>query len=366
MADSCELIRLATPEVATLQPYQPGKSVAAIQRELGLDKVIKLASNENPIGPGKKAFNALRTFSAFSRYPDGDEHGLKLALARHHGVSPEQITLGNGSNEILELVSRSVTTARHEIIFSQHAFAVYPLIAQLIGAKAVVAPAKDWGHDVEAMQAAINQRTRVMFIANPNNPTGTWLDQHSLRSLIESAPEHMVVVMDEAYFDYVQEETYPDCSQWVDEFPNLLVTRTFSKAHGLAGLRIGYGISHKDLAELMHRVRQPFSVNSMALCAAEAALGDQEHITQSVILNQQGMHQLTEAFTAMGLAYLPSVGNFICVEVPDSGAALYAKLLRHGVIVRPIDIYGMPNYVRITIGLAEENERFISALSEVI
>jgi len=212
-----------------------------------------------------EAKQAILSASELSRYPDGNAHDLKMELAKYHGVNEDQIIIGNGSNEILELIARAITQPQHEVIFSEHAFAVYQLVTQAVGAKAVIVPAKDWGHDIVAMQAAINENSRVMFIANPNNPTGTWLDKQTLRTLFESIPDHMVVVLDEAYFEYVQEDAYPNCVQWVNEFPNLLVTRTFSKAYGLAGLRIGYGISHRDTADLMNRVRQPFNVNSPAL-----------------------------------------------------------------------------------------------------
>ena len=366
---TCDLINLATPGVAGLLPYQPGKPVEELERELGISNIIKLASNENPLGPGAKAKQAISSTSELSRYPDGNAHDLKNALAKQHGVNTDQITIGNGSNEILELISRATTGSQHEVIFSEHAFAVYPLVTQAVGAKAVVIPAKNWGHDLPAMQAAINENTRLMFVANPNNPTGTWLDTQSLRTLLVSCPEHMLVVVDEAYFEYVDEDDYPDCIQWVSEFPNLLVTRTFSKAFGLAGLRIGYGISHRDIADLMNRVRQPFNVNSLALSAAEAALGDNEHLRESISLNQAGMKQLTKSFDEMNLQYIPSVGNFICVDLQttgQNGMEIYKKLLHQGVIVRPVDNYGMPNHMRITIGLKEENEKFIKALESVL
>lgn len=366
---SCDLINLATPGVAGLHPYQPGKPVEELERELGIKNIIKLASNENPLGPGEKAKQAISLFSELSRYPDGNGHDLKLTLSKLHSVRPDQITLGNGSNEILELITRAITGPQHEIIFSEHAFAVYPLVTQAVGAKAIVVPAQDWGHDIVAMQSAINKNSRIMFIANPNNPTGTWLRKQALRTLLESTPEHMIVVLDEAYYEYVEEDDYPNCVQWVNEFPNLLVTRTFSKAFGLAGLRIGYGISHREIADLMNRVRQPFNVNSLALTAAEAALTDRDHLQQSVRLNQNGMAQLTNAFDVMNLQYIPSVGNFICVDIEQSGQSgveIYKKLLNKGVIVRPVDNYGMPNHLRITIGLEEENEKFINALDSVL
>ena len=366
---TCDLINLATPGVAGLLPYQPGKPVEELERELGISNIIKLASNENPLGPGAKAKQAISSTSELSRYPDGNAHDLKNALAKQHGINTDQITIGNGSNEILELITRATTGSKHEVIFSEHAFAVYSLVTQAVGAKAVVVPAKNWGHDLSAMQAAINENTRLMFVANPNNPTGTWLDTQVLRTLLESCPEHMLVVVDEAYFEYVGEDDYPDCIKWVSEFPNLLVTRTFSKAFGLAGLRIGYGISHSDIADLMNRVRQPFNVNSLALSAAEAALADNEHLQQSISQNQVGMKQLTKAFDNMNLHYIPSVGNFICVDMESTaqtGMEIYNKLLHQGVIVRPVENYGLPNHLRVTVGLKDENEKFIKALQSIL
>ena len=365
----CDLINLATPGVAGLLPYQPGKPVEELERELGISNIIKLASNENPLGPGAKAKQAILIASELSRYPDGNAHDLKKALAKRHSVNTDQITIGNGSNEILELITRAITGPQHEVIFSEHAFAVYPLVTQAVGARAVVVPAKNWGHDLSAMQAVINENSRLMFVANPNNPTGTWLDTQTLRTLLESCPEHLLLVVDEAYFEYVGEDDYPDCIQWLNEFPNLLVTRTFSKAFGLAGLRIGYGISHRDIADLMNRVRQPFNVNSLALSAAAAALDDIDHLQQSISMNQAGMKQLTTAFDDMNLQYIPSVGNFICVDMESTahtGMEIYNKLLHQGVIVRPVDNYAMPNHLRITIGLEEENEKFIKTLESVL
>lgn len=362
---SCDLLKLATPGVAGLQPYHPGKPVEELERELGIGDIVKLASNENPLGTGDRALEAIKTMADFSRYPDGNGFSLKATLAQYHGVESGQITLGNGSNDILELIARSVVSPGQEVIFSEHAFAVYPLVTQAIGAKSVVVPAKDWSHDLAAMQAAVTGNTRLMFIANPNNPTGTWSEEVPLRRLLESVPEDLVVVVDEAYCDYVEEEEYPQCIRWLHAFPNLVVTRTFSKAHGLAGLRVGYGVSHPGLADLMNRVRQPFNVNSVAQVAAEAALHDAEHIERSVVVNRNGMQLLIESFDQLGLDYIPSVANFICVDMGRDAQPVYEKLLHKGVIVRPIAGYGMPNHLRVTIGLESQNEKFITALKKV-
>lgn len=366
---TCDLINLATTAVAGLHPYQPGKPVEELERELGIRNIIKLASNENPLGSGKKARQVMASMVELSRYPDGNAHDLKNALAKKHNVHTDQITIGNGSNEILELITRAITESQHEVIFSAHAFAVYALVTQAIGAKAVVVPAKNWGHDLVAMQAAITKNTRLMFIANPNNPTGTWLDIQSLQTLLEFCPEHLVVVVDEAYFEYVDADDYPNCIAWVNKFSNLLVTRTFSKAFGLAGLRIGYGVSHRDIADLMNRIRQPFNVNSLAMSTAVAALTDIDHLQQSIRLNRSGMQQLITAFDAMNLQYIPSVGNFICVDLESTGhqgIEIYARLLSQGVIVRAIASYDMPYHLRVTIGLEIENEKFIYALKLVL
>lgn len=363
---SCDLQKLATPGVASLQPYEPGKPVEDLERELGLKNIIKLASNENPLGSSPRALAVLNNPGDPARYPDGNGFRLKAALAEYHDVQAEQITLGNGSNEILELIARAILTPAHEVIFSEHAFAVYPLVTQAIGARSVVVPAKNHSHDPHAMVAAVTSNSRLMFVANPNNPTGTWLQRSELRQLLESVPDDLIVVVDEAYFDYVQEPDYPNCMEWLADFPNLLVTRTFSKAYGLAGLRIGYGVAHRDLADLLNRVRQPFNINSLALACAEAALQDREHIARTISNNQSGMRQLVDAFDALGLEYIPSAGNFICVDMKRPGREIYNRLLHEGVIARPVDNYGLPNHLRVTIGREEENERFIRALEKVI
>tara|TARA_B100000929_G_scaffold162358_2_gene128478 strand:+ start:1931 stop:3034 length:1104 start_codon:yes stop_codon:yes gene_type:complete len=364
---SCDLFSLATPGVFGLEPYRPGKSIEELQRELGLEEVIKLASNENPLGPSQNVLNVIGSIKDLSRYPDGNGFNLKKKLAEKHSVDIESITLGNGSNDILEMATRVFVTDQHEVIYSKHSFAVYPLVTQAVGAKHVVTPANDWGHDLDAMLNSVNDRTRLMFIANPNNPTGTWVDKNNLRSLLEQIPGHVIVLVDEAYFEYAStEEQYPDCSSWINDFNNLIVTRTFSKAYGLAALRIGYSLSHPDIANLLNRVRQPFNNNSLALVAADVALQDLEHIKNSVKLNQLGMHQLTQAFCNMGLDYISSKGNFVCVNFKQPAIEIYENLLKAGVIVRPISDYGMPNHLRITIGLECENTKFIKGLEKIM
>jgi len=357
---------LATPGVASLKPYQPGKPIEELQRELGLRDIIKLASNENPLGAGKRAMKVLRKVRDIARYPDGNCFRLKERLAARHGLDPSQITLGNGSNEILELIARAIVLPQHEIVFSEHAFAVYPLVTQAVGARAVVVPARQWGHDLPAMADAITKKTRLVFVANPNNPTGTWVDEDTLRAFLCRVPDEVIVVLDEAYFDYARVPGYPDASSWINDFSNLLVTRTFSKAHGLASLRIGYGLSHPSVADLLNRVRQPFNVNGVAQTVAEVAIDDADHIAHSVQLNTVGMDYLIKAVNDLDLEHIPSAANFLCINVNRPAREVYEAMLQRGVIIRPVDNYGLPQHIRVSIGLPEENEKFVRVLKEVL
>ncbi len=362
----------ATPGVCGLHPYQPGKPSDELRREYGVSDIVKLASNENPLGSSPRVHEVLAgKFAELAHYPDGNGFALKQALAERHGVDMAQITLGNGSSDVLEFVVRVFVQPGDEVLFSEHAFAMYPIITQAASAQAVVAPARDWGHDLEAMYSLISERTRVIFIANPNNPTGTWLPGDELQAFIAAVPERVAVVVDEAYFEYASSPAlgaagYPDTSRWLDRFPNLLVTRTFSKAYGLAGLRVGYSLSHPDMANLMNRIRPPFNVNSLALAAATVALLDEAHVHQAVNLNVEEMERVTDAVTEMGLDFIPSVGNFVSIDVGGNAASVYDALLYAGVIVRPVANYGMPRHLRVTLGLAAENERFLAALRKVL
>jgi histidinol-phosphate aminotransferase len=368
-----DLLDLATPGVQGLQPYSPGKPLSELEREYGVRNAVKLASNENPLGPSPAVLEALRSeFDDLARYPDGNGFTLKAALAARLGVNTDSITLGNGSNDVLELVARAFLAPQSSAVFSAHAFAVYPIVSQAVGAHSRVVPAHDgsrgprFGHDLDAMLKAVTSDTRVVFVANPNNPTGTWVDKSALRSFVERLPESVIIVIDEAYFEYVEEPDYPNAMHWVSEFPNLLVTRTFSKAYGLAALRVGYGVSQSSLANILNRVRQPFNVNSFSQAAAVAALQDSAHLAESVRINREGMQQLIEGFDALKLGYIPSVGNFISVDVGRDPGQVYESLLRKGVIVRPVDNYGMPGYLRVSIGLPEENRRFLESLEQVL
>ena len=363
----CDVLALATPGVRGLSPYQAGKPLAELEREYGVRNAIKLASNENPLGPSPKAITAAHAaLDDILRYPDGNAFALKQALAQHLSVDSACVTIGNGSNDVLELATRAFVTSTHEVVFSAHAFAVYPIVTQAVGAKAVVTPVVAWGHDLAAMRAAITERTRMVFVANPNNPTGTWLPAKALEAFILGLPSHVIAVVDEAYFEYVEEPAYASMLPLVARCPNLIVMRTFSKAYGLAGLRVGYAVSTPDVADVLNRVRQPFNVNAVALAAATAALGDPEHVRQAAARNRDGMLQITQGATRLGLSFIPSAGNFVCIDFGRPAAAIYEGLLRQGVIVRPVANYGMPNHLRVTIGLPEENARFLDALAKVL
>ena len=364
---SCDLLSLATKGVAGLQPYHPGKPISDLKRELGLTDIVKLASNENPLGPSRAVLDAIAATTDLSRYPDGNGFDLKAALAKKHQVNANQITLGNGSNDVLEMTARAFVSSQHQVIYSQHSFAVYPIVTQAVGAEHVVVPAVEWGHDLDAMLAAITDKTRLMFIANPNNPTGTWVNSSRLRAVLEQVPEHVIVLVDEAYFEYGEPvDDYPDASQWLGDFPNLIVTRTFSKAYGLAALRIGYALSHPDVANLLNRVRQPFNNNQLALVAAETALADGDYIKKSIDVNTTGMEYLVKSFDDMGLEFIPSLGNFICVDFEQDADPIYQELLKAGVIVRPVANYGMPRHLRISIGTESENKKFVHELGRIL
>jgi len=364
---------LAMPGVQALRPYEPGKPVATLERELGIRDAVKLASNENPLGPSPRALAAIQAaLDDLHIYPDGNGFALKQALANRHGLAPEQLTLGNGSNEILELVARTWLGPGRNAVFSQHAFAVYPLVVQAVSAEGRAADAlpvdsgQPFGHDLDAMLARVDAGTRVVFVANPNNPTGTWVSAAALEGFLARVPAETLVVVDEAYAEYVEAPNYPDTTQWVQRFPNLLVTRTFSKIHGLAGLRLGYSVSSIGVAELLNRVRQPFNVNSLAQAAGLAALADAGHVAESVRVNREGLAQVTAALGERGLGFIPSVGNFITFDVRQPAGPVYERLLRQGVIVRPLANYGLPTHLRVTIGARGENDRFLGALDRVL
>ncbi|MDE0177747.1 MAG: histidinol-phosphate transaminase, partial [Gammaproteobacteria bacterium] len=329
--------------IAGLQPYQPGKPVEELMRERGVADAVKLASNENPRGPGPLVQKAMAQ-ADLSRYPDGTGFRLKAALTEHLGVDTPCITLGNGSNDVLDLSARVALSPGTRGVIDQHCFVVYPLAITAANGDVARVPSREWGHDLDALAAAVDERTRIVYLANPNNPTGTWFDDAMLDAFLAAVPRDVWVVLDEAYAEYVDEPSYPDGIRFIERHPNLIVTRTFSKVHALAALRIGYSVSSPEFADLLNRVRQPFNANSLALAAAEAALADTEHVAESRRLNSEGMARLAEGFTALSLEWIPSAGNFVTVRLgPNHDAArVYDALLDDGVIVRPVANYGMP------------------------
>mgnify|MGYP000178633034 CR=1 FL=1 len=360
---------LATPGVRKITPYQPGRPVEEVAAEFGIARPVKLASNENPLGPSPQGIKAMQTVHNLARYPDGNGTGLKERIATRHDLDVACITLGNGSNDILEFVCRAFVNPGDEVIFSRHAFAVYPLATLAVGGTPVETPVLNWGCKLEAMLQAVTDRSRVIFIANPNNPTGTWLAAAELKPFLAEVPDHVIVVIDEAYAEYVTGSAYPDypdCTQWLNDYPNLLVTRTFSKIFGLAGLRVGYGVSSPEIADYLNRVRQPFNVNTLAQVAAAAALDDDSHIRQSREMNLSGLTYLTDACKSRGLSYIPSAGNFLAIDFSRPAQDLFEAMMQQGVIVRPIANYGMPDFLRVTIGSEDENRRFIEVLDRVL
>lgn len=364
---ACDFISLAAPGVQKLSPYQPGKPIEELERELGLNDIIKLASNENPLGCSPRVLTAIDSgLGELALYPDGNGFVLKKALADFYDRPLAEVTLGNGSNDILELVGRAFLKPGDEAVFSQHSFAVYPLVVQAVGATGISVPALEWGHDLVAMAAAITDKTRVVFIANPNNPTGTWVEEGELDAFLMAVPENVLVVLDEAYGEYVEPGQLPNGLDFLDRYPNVIVSRTFSKAYGLAALRIGYAFAHPDITNVLNRVRQPFNVNALALRAAVAALADQDFVARSRALNAAGMLQITAGVRALGLDVIPSRGNFLCVHLGRPGLPIYDALLHQGVIVRPVTNYGMPDFLRVTIGTEAENARFLAALKAVL
>ena len=368
------LLDLAAPGIRGLHPYVPGKPIEELERELGISNTLKLASNENPLGPSPLGLAAARAvIGNIHLYPDDQGFRLRNKLASHLGVLPAAITPGAGSSDVIDMVARGFLGPGRNAVFARHSFAMYAIYTRAIGAEGRVAepnpadhPRMPYGHNLEALSAQVDRDTRVVFIANPNNPTGTWVDGDALEGFLAALPGHVIAVLDEAYTEYVDEPEFPDGLALLPRFPNLIVTRTFSKIYGLAGLRVGYGVSSPELAAVINRVRHPFNVNSLALAAAEAALDDLGHLQRSVDTNRRGLVQLAAGFDELGLGYIPSVGNFICVDTGRSGAEVYNALLRKGCIVRPVANYELPRHLRVSVGRPEENQRLLSALKEVL
>jgi len=358
----------APPYVRAMSPYQPGKPISEVARELGLEEsgIVKLASNENPRGTSPAALQAARAaLEEVARYPDGNGFALKQVLAQFHRIDPAMLVLGNGSNDVLELASIAFLGPGTSAVFSQHCFVVNRLATQARGAEGIETRASEFGHDLDAMRAAVRDDTRVIFVSNPNNPTGTFVAPEGVRAFLQRVPAQVLVVLDEAYYEYLEPDQQSASIEWIAEFPNLLVTRTFSKAYGLAGLRVGYGVARPEVADLMNRIRQPFNVSNVAQAAAIAALADTAFVAESAELNRAGMKQLASGFDSLGLEWIPSCGNFISVKVGDGGA-VFKRLLERGVIVRPVAGYGMPEYLRVSIGLETENQRLLETLAAVL
>jgi histidinol-phosphate aminotransferase len=358
--------------VRAIAPYQAGKPISEVAREFGLDEasIVKLASNENPFGVPESAQQAMaRAAADLGRYPDANAFELKAALSQRYDVPADWITLGNGSNDILEIAAHAFVQKGESVVYAQYSFAVYALATQGVGGRAIVVPAREYGHDLDAMAAAIEPDTRLVYIANPNNPTGTFIPAPQIEAFLASVPSNVIVVLDEAYNEYLAPGDQFESAQWVRKYPNLVVSRTFSKAYGLAGLRVGFAIAQPDVTDLMNRIRQPFNVNSLAQAAAIAALNDKEFLEKGAKNNFEGYRQLTAAFDEMGLEYVPSYGNFVLVKVgadEGAGARVNLALLRQGVIVRPVGAYGLPQWLRISIGLPAENATFIDALKKAL
>ncbi|OIQ95484.1 histidinol-phosphate aminotransferase 2 [mine drainage metagenome] len=359
---------LAPSYIRAIAPYQPGKPISELERELGITGIVKLASNENPLGASPAAVAAMQeAIKTIALYPDGNGFDLKDALVKRYGVTHANVTLGNGSNDLLELAARAFLTPGDKVVYSAHAFAVYALASQAVGATGISVPAaKGYGHDLPAMlKAAKDNKAKIVFIANPNNPTGTFLSADELEVFLRGLPPEILVVLDEAYNEYLPEDKRYDSVSWLKEFPNLIISRTFSKAYGLAGLRVGYALAHEQVTDMMNRVRQPFNVNSVAQAAAVAALRDVSFVKKTFELNRRGMLQITEGLTKLGLEYIPSFGNFVAFRIGNA-TAMYRRLLELGVIVRPIANYDMPDWLRVSIGLESENAKFLSALEKCI
>ena len=363
--ETIDFKKLANRHVSELTPYQPGKPIAELERELGITSSIKLASNENPLGASQQAIQAASiALRDMHIYPDGACYELKQLLSPFLSVATNQLTIGNGSENILEMIIKSYLQSGDHAVISQYAFLTIPILIKSYGGIAKVVPAKSWGHDIPEMIKSIDDKTRIIFVVNPNNPTGTYTNLNDFELLMKQVPPHVVVVIDEAYSEYISASDYPNAINYLSTYSNLIICRTFSKAYGLASLRLGYAVSSPEITDILNRSRLPFNVNSVAVKAGCAALLDQAHVQQSVLLNNEGMEYLTAQLREVGYDFIPSLGNFITINV-GVGLEIYQKLLHHGVIVRPLTAYGMPQHIRVTVGTPEQNKRFISALKMV-
>lgn len=360
---------LANAGIRLLSPFQPGKPICELERELGIKNIIKLASNENPLGPGIKAHTAIKKhLDSLALYPDASGYNLKQAIAEKWQIEPHQITLGAGSEALFVLIGQAFIRPGQEVLISQYSFATFTIATHIFQGQPVVIPAKDWGHDLDATLAAITPKTQLIFLANPNNPTATWHDHKTLAAFFDKLPPHILVVLDEAYAEFmIDHKNYPDSRALLTAYPNIIITRTFSKMYGLAGLRLGYAISHPDVASMLNRAKLPFNVSSLAMVAATAALNDEEHIQATLALTREGLEYFQSEMTKMGIAFLPPSGNFITIDLKQDTAAVYGLLLRDGIIVRPLTAnYNMPHFLRITAGTMQQNQRFIKSLRKIL
>lgn len=355
--------------VLGLKPYEPGLPLEQTQKKLGLEKVIKLASNENPLGPSPKALDLLKgqlnSFSSdLNRYPDGNAYDLKEAISKKYSVDMNQITIGNGSNDLIEFVSRCFLGEGKKAIYSQHGFAIYPLAIKSTGAIPIKSKAKNWGHDLELMKDLVDEKTKLIFIASPNNPTGTAKTLKEIKDFLNNLPEDILVFLDQAYFEYIEGTEFDIPFSLIDDYPNLVISRSFSKAHGLAALRLGFCISNPELSDYLNRVRQPFNANSLALDLGKIALSDQEHIDKSVKINSSGMERVKTAFDSFNYSYIESWGNFISFDAKQDSDNAFQYFLKKGVILRSLKVYEMPQHLRVSIGTEEEMDFFLKVLEE--
>ena len=363
-----ELFATAKPNLSGVKNYKPGKPIEEVEREYGIRNAIKMASNENPLGPSPKAVAAMRQVLAKShRYPDGGCFYLRRKLAKALSVSEESLVFGNGSDELLVFAVRAFVSPGDEIIIADPTFLIYEIAGQVENARIVKVPMKNFRYDLDTMQSHINSRTKLIFVANPDNPVGTYIDDKKLFVFLKTVPKNVIVVLDEAYYEYARvRKDYPDTMKWISTFPNLIVTRTFSKAYGLAGLRVGYAVTREPVAAALNKVREPFNVNLLAQTAATAALDDKVHLKKSVTLANQGRKYLTGELVKLGFKCVETVTNFILADARQDTSILYEDLLKQGVIVRPMSAWGLKTFIRVTIGTPAENRRFVDTLKQIM
>jgi len=358
-----DLKKIVNKGINDLSPYEPGKPIEDLERELGIKNAVKLASNENPVGPSPRVLKSIENILKNThRYPDGNATKLKEVIGRKFSVKPNQVTIGNGSNDIIEFIARSFLATDDSAIYSEHAFAVYPLVVKAVGAEGIEVPAKNFSHDLDAMLDSIKSNTKIIFIANPNNPTGSFIGRAEILKFLDKVPEDIIVLLDQAYFDYSSFEDSDVDFDILNNYPNLVMSRSFSKAYGLAGFRIGYSVSSEDIANYLNRVRQPFNANSLALFAAEQAIEDEEFMNKCLQLNLEQKKFLYKGLESLGFHCLPSKGNFISFDCKEDSTGLFNRLLSQGVIVRTLGVYKMPNFLRVSVGLPEENLIFLEKL----